>query len=102
MGDRLLEPRKINRERGPFSFFRIQSDVASALFHDAVDGGQTEAGTFIPFLRGEEGLEYLRLDLWVYTGSCVGDAKHYVGPWSRAWVIVRVGGIEVYVGGLNE
>src|SRR5260370_5790043 len=102
VGDRLFKPRQVNRERRAFPFFRIHRDVASALLYDAVNGGQTEAGPLIALLGGEEGLEYLRLNLWVYARSGVGDSEHHVGTRSIDWVTVSVGGIEFPFGSLVE
>src|SRR5437773_12281627 len=60
---RLRHSREIDLERRPLPRLAVHPDMAIALLHDAVHGGETEAGALARFLGGEERLEDVGLDL---------------------------------------
>ena len=67
-GGRLRESRcsvvrEVDLERRAVSRLAVDPDVAAALFHHAVNSGETEAGALALFLGREERLEYARARL---------------------------------------
>ena len=66
----------------------VDTDVAIALLHDAVDGGEAEAGAVARALGGEERLEEPRLDGTVHADAVVAHGQRHVG----AWIYPRVEG----------
>src|SRR3990172_7387635 len=57
---------EVDHERGPFPGLALDPDVPAALFDDAVDGGEPEAGAFSFLLRREERLEDAGTVLLIY------------------------------------
>src|SRR5580658_5413126 len=77
LGD-ALGSRQINMESGAASYFALHHDVSAALLHDAVHGGEAEAGALTFLLGGEERLENSRLGLLVHAAAGVADGKQNV------------------------
>src|SRR3546814_14425257 len=53
LGDR----RQVDREGGALPHGAVDEDVAAGLLHDAIDGGEAEAGAGADLLGREEGIE---------------------------------------------
>ena len=64
--------------RSPFSRFALDANVAAALPHDAITGGETEAAATSFLLGGEERFEEMRFHFVAHSASSVGDADEDV------------------------
>ncbi len=77
--------------------------MAAALLHDAVGGGEAEAGAFPLTLRGEEGLEHPRQRRLVHAVPSVADRDHHVRPGSHQLALPGVtAAFQVDVGRLDH
>lgn len=70
---------EINGEGSSLPGFTANLDVAAALLDDAVDGGETEAGTVAAFLGGEKRLENTGESGIVHAAAGVADGENDEG-----------------------
>src|SRR5690242_15621575 len=92
---------QIDLKGGAFTGRAIHPDVSVALFHDSVDCGETEAGTFAALFSSEERLEDVSEDPRVHACSCVDHGKAYVVSHAGTGMRPRILRIEMRVCGLN-
>ena len=81
----------------PLAGRAVHPDVSIALFHDAVDRGETEARALTTFLGGEKGFENVSENRKVHPCPRVGHGKAYVISRAGTWMRSRVVLIEVRI-----
>src|ERR1700704_5526120 len=75
----------------------LSAQVAAALFHDSVYGGETQPCSFVAVLGREERFENLRLRFRVHPCPCIRDGQHYILAWDRTRMFPRKSRIEFSV-----
>src|ERR1700719_3648429 len=97
----LVDAREINGEDCDASEFALDEDVSAALFDDAVDGGESEAGAFAFFFGGEKRFEDASLGFAVHALAGIADGNHYVGAVFDDSVFGAVGLVESAAAGAD-
>jgi hypothetical protein len=69
---------QVNMETAALPFLALHDDVPAALFDDAVNGGETEAGALAFFFGCEEGFKNARLRFFIHAHTSVADCEHHV------------------------
>src|SRR6266404_1441022 len=67
---------KVNSRDGPFSFLALDANVAAALVHDAITGGEAETTAMV--LCRKKRLEDMCLHFIAHAGAGVGDADQNI------------------------
>ena len=81
-------------EGGAHADFARDLDPALVLFHDAVNGGQSQAGAAADFLRGKERLEDARQHFRVHAAAGVLDRRARQTPHARLGPVSHVISVE--------
>src|SRR5579885_1793068 len=74
----LVNGRQVDFESGAAAGLAVYGDVAATLFHDPVDGRESEAGAFPRLLGGEERLEDLCERFAVHAAPVIGHGEQDV------------------------
>jgi hypothetical protein len=98
----LIGPRQIDLEGRPDPDLRIHLDGATRLLHRAVSRRKTQARSASPFLRGEERLEDMRLDLVAHPLPRIADRQHHEPTGGDIRVQRTVVFVQVHVRGLDH
>src|SRR5215472_16704915 len=69
----LIDARKKDLERCALRRRTVERQIAASLIHNPVDGRQSKAGSFSPFLRREKRFEDKTLDVVGYSRAVIGD-----------------------------
>src|ERR1017187_10412615 len=99
--DGLFDTRQVNLEYSSLSFLRFNGDVAIALFHHAINSGETQSRSLVSSLGGEKRFENLRLGFRVHPCASIRDGQHYVLARDRTRMFPHKSGIEFHVGCLD-
>ena len=86
--------RHVDPERRPVPLLGVHPDAAPVLLHDAVARRQAEARALADLLRGEEGLEDVRLHVRVHADAGVADGEQHVRARLHGGVLARELGVE--------
>src|SRR5215831_20177411 len=86
---------QINFESATESRLTVDPNVASALFHDAVDRREAQPSSLSLVLGSEEWLEDMRLYFIGHAAARIGNCKHDVFAWRDD--CRRVGDVSAYV-----
>src|SRR5215472_17621069 len=92
---------QIDLERRALAGCAVYPNVAVALFHNAVDGGKTEACALAALFGSKERFEDVGQNRWVHPCSRVGNGKTHVISNAGTRMSPRVGLVHVRVCGLN-
>src|SRR5450830_1449557 len=83
--DRRVHGREVDGERRATTDLTIDPKKSPTLRDDAVDGRQSEPGTFAEWLRGEERLKYVRLCLRGHSDAGVTDSQPDIPTRHQRW-----------------
>ena len=76
----MIRTGKIEFEGGSLPGLAVNENLATALFDDAVDGGQSQARPLAQFLGGEKRLEDARYRGFVHAGAGVAYGQEEYRP----------------------
>ena len=80
----------------------VHPNKPATLFHNAIDSGQAEPRSFVPFLGSKEGFEYVRFRFGIHPYSGVGDGEHDVTSGDHREMSLCINGVYFHILSFNH